>query len=551
MTVELKDNSEKLKQNAEEMLVAQEALENTNTKLEEQIQEVKNYQDRINALLEQASEVISIYNAKGVVLYESPSAEMILGYNPNEVIGKEGLNSLSEDVRKNMLKIFNHVLLNPEDTKSIEFLYHKPTGEKIWLKSTARNFVENPAIKGIIVNTVDITQQKIAEKEQRMRSKMQALSENSPDVIFRLSIEGVVYYANPMFIRYYGVAISLALNRNVKELNINEEFISFIEATINDIKETRTKRLDEFELQSIIGKRIMLINSIPEFNEDNELETILFVAHDITESKKIEIDIKEKNHKITESINYAERIQKSIIPTTELMLSYLEKSFMFYSPRDQVSGDFPWFFHKNDNIYISTVDCTGHGVPGALLSFIGYFHLNSIVDHDREIETGSILDILNSKVKSTLRQDTEEGDSRDGMDVALCKINLKKNLLEFSGAHRPLYLLRDGIITEYKGDRRAIGGQVLRKKRDQEEKKFTTHKISYEKGDKIFIFTDGLPDQINENMEKFKISRIQEIILNYQKEPMSKYKVVFYKEFNQWMGNQKQIDDVLLIGIEL
>jgi serine phosphatase RsbU (regulator of sigma subunit) len=116
----------------------------------------------------------------------------------------------------------------------------------------------------------------------------------------------------------------------------------------------------------------MSMDAIPEFNE-NELETILFVGHDITEAKQIELEIQDKNRKIEDSINYAERIQSSILPDSDLIRIYLPKSFIFYVPRDVVSGDFPWFFKRGDDIYIAAVDCTGHGVPGALLSFIGYF----------------------------------------------------------------------------------------------------------------------------------------------------------------------------------
>jgi serine phosphatase RsbU (regulator of sigma subunit) len=119
-----------------------------------------------------------------------------------------------------------------------------------------------------------------------------------------------------------------------------------------------------------------------------------FVSHDITEAKRIEKEIQEKNRNITESINYAQRIQTSILPSNRIIRQYLPKSFIFYKPRDVVSGDFPWFFAKDDNIYIAAVDCTGHGVPGALLSFIGYFTLNNVVDHDSSYTAAQILDLL-------------------------------------------------------------------------------------------------------------------------------------------------------------
>jgi serine phosphatase RsbU (regulator of sigma subunit) len=135
----------------------------------------------------------------------------------------------------------------------------------------------------------------------------------------------------------------------------------------------------------------------------NELETILFVGHDITEAKRIELEIQDKNRKIEDSINYAQRIQTSILPDNNVIRQYLPESFIFYKPRDVVSGDFPWFFRKNDITYIAAVDCTGHGVPGALLSFIGYFLLNNIVDHEKEHSAASILDDLHAQVRNYLK----------------------------------------------------------------------------------------------------------------------------------------------------
>jgi serine phosphatase RsbU (regulator of sigma subunit) len=296
-----------------------------------------------------------------------------------------------------------------------------------------------------------------------------------------------------------------------------------------------------------LGDRIMNFNAIPEFNE-NELETILFVGHDITEAKQIELEIKDKNKKINESINYAQRIQTSILPSNTIIQEYLPKSFIFYLPRDVVSGDFPWFFKKEDILYISAVDCTGHGVPGALLSFIGYFQLNNIVDHDVNYTAGQILDKLHFGVRTTLKQDRIDADARDGMDIAFCRIDLKKKELQYSGAHRPLYLLRDGELLEYKGNRKAIGGIPHRKKA---EKDFINHIIEIKKGDKIFIFSDGLPDQVGgPEGRKYSPQRIRENIVENKDLTMQQYSNLFSSDFKKWKGKTKQIDDVLLIGIE-
>ena len=291
----------------------------------------------------------------------------------------------------------------------------------------------------------------------------------------------------------------------------------------------------------------MSIDAIPEFNE-NELETVLFVSHDITEAKRIELEIADKNRKIEDSINYAQRIQSAILPNNDFIREYLPKSFIFYKPRDVVSGDFPWFFKHEGLIYIAVVDCTGHGVPGALLSFIGYFLLNNIVDHEREYTSGEVCDLLHNGVRDTLKQNREDAQGRDGMDIALVKFNPQKNEIHYAGAHRSLYFLRNGELTDYKGDRKAIGGIPLGNK---PEKNFTDYAISVQPGDKIFFFSDGLTDQLGgPEFKKYSPARVRELIVANQNLSMEEFDKFFEDEFYNWKGKEKQIDDVLLIGIE-
>jgi len=289
------------------------------------------------------------------------------------------------------------------------------------------------------------------------------------------------------------------------------------------------------------------INIIPERDEEGNIDTFLVILHDITESKLFEREIEYQNKKITESINYARRIQKSLLPDQNILRSYFEKSFMVYKPKDVISGDFPWIFERNDYLYVAAVDCTGHGVPGTLLSFIGYFHLNNIVDHDRILKASEILDILNEKVRITLKQNVPGATTRDGMDISLLKIHLKSNSIEYAGAHRPLIFIRDGELIEYKGDRKAIGGIPHRKKL---EKKFTNYDLEVKNKDRVFIFTDGFPDQINKDMEKYKTKRIKELLLGLNDKPMYQIGNLLIQEINNWKGNKKQVDDILFMGIE-
>ena len=547
MTQELKENEEELRQNAEEMRATHEELEKSNLQLELKIQEVENAQKRLHSLLENASEIISIYSSSQKLTYISPSVTKILGYTPQEMMSGKDMDRLTRKGEQDINEMFHKLLESPRVPITIQYTFMKKDGTKLFLEVTGRNLLDDTAINGIILNSQDITERKRAEKEERMRSKMQALSENSPDMIMRLNTSGQFFYANPMVEEYLGIPVKDLINQTLNSVEFNESLATFLKDTIKSIKTSKTKVESDLTFNSKLGETIMHISAIPEFNE-NELETILFVSHDITEAKRIELEIQDKNRKITESINYAQRIQTSILPNNRIIRQYLPKSFIYYKPRDVVSGYFPWLFVKEDNIYIAAVDCTGHGVPGALLSFIGYFILNNVVDHDVSYTASKVLDLLHYGVRKTLKQDRPDADARDGMDIALCKINLKRKELHYSGAHRPLYLLRNHELQELKGDRKAIGGIPHPKK---EEKEFTNYVIEIKPDDKIFFFSDGMPDQVGgEDNRKYSPARIRELIMENQSMTMPQFNELFAKDFEQYMGDHKQIDDVLLIGIQ-
>ncbi len=549
MTRELKANEETLKRNAEEMAKTQKELEESNKNLEAKIVEAENAQKRLHSLLENASEIISIIGEDELLKYESPSVKRILGYQPEDVIGKNTFDEVYKEAGSKLRKIFTQLLLHPDTPQTVQYQYKRDENEVLWLETTGRNLLSDPAINGVIFNTRDITVRKIAEKAQRMSGQMQALSENSPDMIVRLGVEGEFFYVNPVVEQFTGVITNDIINKTLLEVSIDPKIIDFFTETLEKVSITKEKLNTETVFPSLTGKRVMQVNAIPEFNEENELESVLLVAHDITEIKMIEEEIREKNKNINDSINYATRIQSALLPDNKYIREYLPNSFIFFKPKESISGDFPWFFKKDDIIYIAAIDCTGHGVPGALLTFVGYFLLNNIVDHANEQTTsGEILDHLHIQVRKTLKQDRDDSNTRDGMDIAFCKVNIKKREIEYAGAHRPLYYLRSGQITQYKGNHKAIGGISSTRRA---EKDFTTHTINYEIGDKVFFFSDGLTDQIGGSKgRKYQASRIRDILSEHPDYSMIEYSRFFIRDFNQWKGEHKQIDDVILVGIE-
>ncbi len=548
MSEELQLQQEVLRQNAEEMEATQEELRRTNARLEDQILEVKRTQKTMQVLLENASEVITIYESDGKVRYISPSVTPILGYTSEEMIGVNDIVHVHPNSAELYQGMFNQLLEYPENQVTVQYEYIKKNGDTIWLEATGNNLIADLAIGGIVINSRNITERRLAEREARMRGQMQSLSENSPDLIARINVEGTVYYINPVIKNLTGLVPEGFLGKTFHQSMLNPVIIEHWKKIIKQVSESKTKSKMEMNFPSIYGERTMQVNAIPEYSEKKDLESVLIVSNDITERKEAEIEILNINKKITESINYAKRIQSAIIPDTKILQSALPNSFVYYKPRDVVSGDFPWFIQQEDHIYVAAVDCTGHGVPGALISLIGYFILNDIINKQDDYTSGEILERLDQGVTKTLRQDDMDSSTRDGMDISLCKINLKTRELEYSGAHRPLYFVQNKEITEIKGDRFPIGGGQHKKRTT-----FATTKLKFNPQDQVYMFSDGLPDQfggLGENMMKYSPRKLRDLILENQHVEMTEMSQIISDSFDTWKGNQKQTDDVLLIGIK-
>jgi serine phosphatase RsbU (regulator of sigma subunit) len=254
-----------------------------------------------------------------------------------------------------------------------------------------------------------------------------------------------------------------------------------------------------------------------------------------------------QNKKILDSINYAKRIQEAIIPKLEDIRKDFPITDWFYKPKDVVSGDFPFYYKKGELIYYAAVDCTGHGVPGAMMSLIGHMGLNHILGQKEIYTPGEVLLKLHQGVVKTLNQDHPDNKAGDGMDVGICCYNLKTKQLQYSGAHRPLYLVREGEeVIQYKGGRYPIGGNQHGGKNT-----FPNYDVDIESGDKIYFFSDGYPDQFG-GPKNLKIGpkRIRKLFEKNSGKSLKENIEIMTTTFNEWMGEGKQVDDVIMIGIE-
>jgi len=283
------------------------------------------------------------------------------------------------------------------------------------------------------------------------------------------------------------------------------------------------------------------------------IATLLLILYRKIKSQKIQIeDQRDKldlqNKKINSSIQYAQNIQQAILPTNKQIAKFFDY-FIIYKPKDIVSGDFYWYVEVQERVYIASVDCTGHGVPGAFMSMIGSRLLNEIVIEKNILDPASILSTLNSNIIKALRQN--ETENADGMDVCLiCFENIKNmNSVIFAGAKRPLLVYRKGTSTieEIKGDRMAIGGS----KNENRDKEFTNQQISLSKEDIIFLSSDGFSDQNNPERKRFGSQRLNDLIIDNANESMPRIMEVLEKELSNYQQNEEQRDDITFIGLKI
>jgi serine phosphatase RsbU (regulator of sigma subunit) len=268
------------------------------------------------------------------------------------------------------------------------------------------------------------------------------------------------------------------------------------------------------------------------------------------ELKVLNEAISKQKNEILDSITYAKKIQAAMLPPEQYFHEILNDAFVLFKPRDIVSGDFFWIKHVNQYVILVAADCTGHGVPGAFLSMLGMSYLNEIV-HGREVtQANQVLNELRRQIRNSLRQHGDAEESKDGIDMALCVIDEKNRALQFSGANNPLYLIRHNNgspeLTEYKADKMPLGYY------QGSFKTFTNQDIKLEYGDVIYMFSDGFVDQKGgKDNKKFLSRKFKNLLLKIHQDPMRDQKKILEKTLADWMGNNSQIDDILVIGVRV
>ncbi len=272
----------------------------------------------------------------------------------------------------------------------------------------------------------------------------------------------------------------------------------------------------------------------------------MLIASQKEEVELQNLEIESKNKDITDSINYASRIQSAILPSVDQFRTHFRNSFVHYRPKDIVSGDFYWVAETETHVFYATADCTGHGVPGGFMSMLGMALLNEVVIERKLTEPGRILDMMRDRIISSLKQKGISGENKDGMDMVLCRIDRKQTELCFAAANNSLWLFRNGEILEYKADKQPVGIGAV------ENKSFNQQTIELNSGDVIYTFTDGYADQFGgPKNKKYKYSQLKQYLIAISSDEMQEQDAKLHREFITWKGIAEQVDDVLLIGIRV
>jgi serine phosphatase RsbU (regulator of sigma subunit) len=435
-------------------------------------------------------------------------------------INSAGRNHFTENVE--VIKdsaLFSEIYKRAE--RRIDFVAEIIVNERIYEQKVY--FLKSSTLVRIYLN--DITERKKIEKNLM---RLASFPEQNPSPIVEFNLKGEIEYSNPAtLIAFPEFYMEREKHIVLDSFHANKD--KFINGAITQLNSELLHNGKHYDQRM-------------KFLPENNLIRMFII--DITEQKRIAAIIERKNRDITDSINYARKIQDALLPEGGEAAQFFRDQFEFYLPKDIVSGDFYWFDKTEEHFIAACADCTGHGVPGAMMSMLGVNFLSQIVNDSNVRSPEDALGILDRKITRMLRQENEKTETRDGMDIALFAVDKKTKTLNYSGANRPLVMIRDGQLTEFSANKFPIGGTAV-----PGGKNFKGHQIDLQEGDCFYLFTDGYADQFGgPHGKKYMRKRFLGLLTEIHQLPMPEQKSRIQGEFEQWKDKTEQVDDVLVIG---
>lgn len=500
-----------------------------------------------NSILENLDALVLVADKNGHIQYCSQSILRLLKVDKSEVLGtgwwkltRTGENSQNEEIETIRKIIAGSIPVNKVPyTKSIQ----SKEGNTYWIQWQDTLGPDNTLI-GVGQNITENYSAQLVIEEQRKQLKLLSLvAEKTDNVVLILDPKGNVDWVSPSFERLNKISfddlIAKKGSSNILMISNNPD----IQKIFHEVVTKKVSLTYESRNKNILKEIWELSTISPVLDENGVVTNIIIIDTDITERKLAEEIIRKKNKDITDSINYAKRIQQAKLQPKSEIYSAIPQCFVLFKPKDIVSGDFYYFTSNQNGTYIAAADCTGHGVSGALMSMIALEKLEDALAHSANVS--EILKQVNTRLKTSLRQSNSADSTQDGMDIALCQIDHVNRTVKFAGANRPLWIVRDksSVVEEIKATKKAIGGST------EDSQLFDSHEVILNQNDTIYIATDGFADTFGgQEQKKLTTRKFKEILLGIQDKSMQEQEMYLDRFIESWKGTTEQIDDILVIG---
>ncbi len=521
---------------------------------------------------------VIIMDKTGNIEWVNSAFERIYGYTLEQLKQYRGGNIRDawrlDSINDFLDKIYTHkksfTIQTEEQNKDGHTIYTQTTispilsdqGEIINLVAISTDITEIVKYeKQLRLKNQQILQQKnqLAASEERIRKILESI----PDAAFVIDQDGRVVYWNKAIEDMTGVPAEQIIGKGDYEYAIpfygeRREILidlvnrpdEYVEQNYSSVKREKGFLKAESYVPNVRGEERYLIGvAAAIYDSKGDYAGAIEIIHDITPMKRAKEAIEKSQREIMDSLRYAKHIQEAILPTDDILNKVFREYFILYKAKQYVSGDFYWVRELGDKLVIAVADCTGHGVPGALISMLGYSFLNDIInDLGDRIQTNLVLDMLRERIKKSLSS-SKEYTYKDGMDMAFAIIDTRNMKMQFSGAYNPALVVRtvDGEkqVIKIKADRQPIGLYLV-------EKPFSATEFQLNKNDMIYMFSDGYADQLGPSHKgKFTMRRFKELLSEISDLPVNQQEQVLWERFEQWKGDYYQLDDVLILGFRV